>query len=291
MLRVSCYLSEIMYSYIALIWERTNVSRISNFIETLIKGESIMNYRFALENKNYEDFSSGRVFYNQKGTTSFPVRLASEIYQLCKSILIKQGCDKPYVLYDPCCGGAYLLASITFLHGDEISKVYASDIDETIIPLAQKNLSLLSKEGMAERIREIQKMIAEYGKESHSQALESSLNLRNLLENRDKSIEVKCFVSDITQNNNLINTTHDVNMIITDLPYGEIVNWNSMEDEKGAVEKLLDNVLQVMSSDSVIAIVSKSKSKIKHKNFKQVERFVIGKRQITILKPIMNGVY
>jgi 23S rRNA (guanine2535-N1)-methyltransferase len=245
-----------------------------------------MNYRFAVDNRNYKDYSSGRVFYNQIGTTSFPVRLASEIYQLCKSVLMKQGCDKPYVLYDPCCGGAYLLASIGFLHGEEISGIYGSDVDEAVIPLAQKNLAILSKEGMDERIREIQKMIAEFDKESHSQALESSLNLRNILERRDKSIEVKCFVSDITKNNNLINTIHDVNMIITDLPYGEIVSWNSMEDEKGAVEKLLNNVLQVMSSDSVIAIISKSKSKIKHKNFKQVEGFVIGKRQITILKPI-----
>lgn len=251
-----------------------------------IKGESTMNYRFAVENRNYEDFSSGRVFYNQKGTTSFPVRLASEIYQLCKSVLLKQGCDKPYVLYDPCCGGAYLVASISFLHGEEISKIYASDVDETIIPLAQKNLELLTREGMDKRIREIQKMIAEYGKESHSQALESSLDLRNILEKRDKSIEVKCFVSDIIKNNNLINTINDVNMIITDLPYGEIVSWNSMEYEKEAAQKLLANVLQVMSSDSVIAIVSNSKSKIKHRNFKQVERFVIGKRQITMLKPI-----
>lgn len=245
-----------------------------------------MDYRFAVENRNYEDFSSGRVFYNQKGTTSFPVRLASEIYQLCKSILIKHGCDKPYVLYDPCCGGAYLLASIGFIHGKEISGIYASDVDETVIPLAERNLALLTKECVDQRIREIQKMIAEFGKESHSQAVESSLNLRKILEKRDKSIDVKCFVSDITKNNNLINTIHDVNMIITDLPYGEIVSWNSMEDEKGAVEKLLNNVLQVMSSDSVIAIISKSKSKIKHKDFKQVERFVIGKRQITILNPI-----
>lgn len=245
-----------------------------------------MNYRFAVENTNYEDFSSGRVFYNQKGTTSFPVRLASEIYQLCKSILLKNGCDKPYVLYDPCCGGAYLLTSIGFIHGEEISGIYASDIDETVTPLAERNLALLTKEGMDERISEIQKMLVEYGKESHSQALESSLNLRNILEERDKSIEVKSFVSDITKNNNLNNTIQDVNMIITDLPYGEIVSWNSMEEEKGAVEKLLDNVLHVMSSDSVIAIISKSKNKIKHKAFKKVERFVIGKRQITILKPV-----
>ena len=245
-----------------------------------------MNYRFALENRNYEDYSSGRVFYNKKGTTSFSVRLASEIYQLCKSILMKQGCNKPYVLYDPCCGGAYLLASISFLHGEEISKIFASDVDEAVIPLAQKNLALQTTEGMDQRIIEIQKMIVEYGKESHFRALESALKLKSILERRSNTIEVKCFVSDITKNNNLCNTIHDVNMIITDLPYGEIVSWDSIEDEKVAVEKLLDNVIIVMSSESVIAIISRSKSKIKHKDFKKVMRFVMGKRQITILNPI-----
>ncbi len=243
-----------------------------------------MNYRFAIENKNYEDYSSGRVFYSQKGTTSFPVRLASEIYQLCKSVLINQGVDKPYVLYDPCCGGAYLLASICFLHGEEILKIFASDVDETIIPLAKRNLTLLSKEGIDDRIREIRKMIADFGKESHSDALKSALNLRSILEKRGKSIETKCFVSDVTKNRDLIDSVHNVNIIITDLPYGDIVNWNSMQDEKEAVENLLDNVLQIISKESVIAIISKSKTKIKHKDYKQVKRFVIGKRQITILQ-------
>jgi 23S rRNA (guanine2535-N1)-methyltransferase len=253
---------------------------------TVRKGESTMNYRFAVENRNYEDYSSGRVFYNQKGTTSFPVRLASEIYQHCKSILINHGCDKPYVLYDPCCGGAYLLASIGFLHGEEIEGIYASDVDDTAIQLAQRNLALLTKDGMDNRIREIQKMIEEFSKDSHCQALESALNLKNILGNWGKSKEVQCFVSDITKNSDFSNTIRDVNMIITDLPYGEIVSWNSTEDEQGAVEKLLENVLQVMSKNSVIAIISKSKSKIKHKDFMQMKRFIIGKRQVTILKPI-----
>lgn len=245
-----------------------------------------MNYRFAIENLNYEDYSSGRVFYNQKGTTSFPVRLASEIYQLCKSALINQGVDKPYVLYDPCCGGAYLLASIGFLHGEEIVKIIASDVDETIIPLAKRNLNLISKEGIDDRIREIQEMISDFGKESHSDALKSALNLRAALEKMDKSIETKCFVSDVTQNRNLIDDVHNINIIITDLPYGDIVNWNSMQDEKEALKNLLDNVLQIISEKSVIAIISKSKTKIRHKDYKQVERFVIGKRQITILQAI-----
>lgn len=245
-----------------------------------------MNYRFAIENINYEEYSSGRVFYSQKGATSFPVRLASEIYQLCKSVLINQGVNKPYVLYDPCCGGAYLLASIGFLHGEEILEINASDVDETIIPLAKKNLALLSKEGIDDRIREIQKMIADFGKESHADALKNALNLKSILEKMNKCIEIKCFVSDVTKNRDFINGVHNVNIIITDLPYGDIVNWNSMLDEKEAVENLLDNVLQIFSKESVIAIISKRKTKIKHKDYKQVERFVIGKRQITILQAI-----
>jgi 23S rRNA (guanine2535-N1)-methyltransferase len=40
-----------------------------------------MEYRYTAERQNYEDFASGRVLYNQKGTTAFPVRLASELYQ------------------------------------------------------------------------------------------------------------------------------------------------------------------------------------------------------------------
>ena len=43
----------------------------------------LMKYRFEIEAKNYEDFASGRVLYNRKGATAFPVRLGSEIIQRC----------------------------------------------------------------------------------------------------------------------------------------------------------------------------------------------------------------
>ncbi|RJX37512.1 hypothetical protein D3P09_21250 [Paenibacillus pinisoli] len=38
-----------------------------------------MKYLHEKYDHNYEDFASGRVLYNAHGTTSFPVRLASEI--------------------------------------------------------------------------------------------------------------------------------------------------------------------------------------------------------------------
>ena len=50
-----------------------------------------MSYEYALENINYEDYSNGRVFYNQQGATSFPVRLTIEIFLRCAAILEKEG--------------------------------------------------------------------------------------------------------------------------------------------------------------------------------------------------------
>lgn len=39
-----------------------------------------MEYRYC-ENRNWEDFSSGRVLYGTGGVPNFPVRLANEMYR------------------------------------------------------------------------------------------------------------------------------------------------------------------------------------------------------------------
>lgn len=273
-----------------------------------------LSYKFATENLNYEDYASGRVLYNQKGTTSFPARLASEIYQRCVAVLEERGNKDAFVIYDPCCGGAYLLTILGFLHGEKISHIYGSDIDKTAISLAQRNLSLLSPEGINQRIMQIEKMTSQYGKESHSEALKSALKLKDILERRKESIEITCFMNDITGKlnidsdtiykinyysinnfeniNNKItreikikNIVNNVNILITDLPYGNIVNWRGMQNEDEAIKKMLDNVLPILARNSVISIVSGKKTKIKHDSFRRVDKFAIGKRQITILVP------
>ena len=68
-----------------------------------------MEYKYC-KNNNYEDFSSGRVLYGAKGIPNFPVRLLHEIYGYSKSYLEKK---EDIVIYDPCCGAAYALNSLT----------------------------------------------------------------------------------------------------------------------------------------------------------------------------------
>lgn len=240
-----------------------------------------MSYIFETENRNYEDFASGRVFYNQPGATSFPVRLASEIFQRCEHILKKSGVKSPYSIYDPCCGGAYLLATIGFLHGDRISCILASDTDESMVTLARRNLLLLSSSGIEQRIEQIKNMIDDFGKSSHVEALQSAIKLKGTLLAKGVNVETVCFVADATKEKH---AEVKVDIVITDLPYGKVVKWNGEQDEDCAVRNLLDNLIPFVAKDSVIAIVSNKKTSLKHEAFKRVEKFKIGKRQVTFLQ-------
>lgn len=240
-----------------------------------------MSYVFETENRNYEDFASGRVLYNQHGSTSFPVRLASEIFQRCQQILIKAGANGPYIIYDPCCGGAYMLTSLGFLHGDRISGILASDINESMVALAERNLSLLSLEGMAQREEQIKKMIADFGKASHSEALQSAAKLKELLSTRNIRINTRIFAADATKEKRI---DEKVDMVITDLPYGRVVQWSDACDESNAVRGLLDNLKPILADNSVIAIISSKKTAFKHELYKRVEHFQIGKRKVTFLQ-------
>lgn len=244
-----------------------------------------MSYEYATENINYEDYASGRVLYNQKGTTSYPARLISEIFQRCVAHIDKQGIQGPYSVYDQLCGGAYALTILGFLHHNQICNLIASDIDSSVVEFARKNLSLLTNEGMRERILQIKKYLDEYGKESHKDALDSADRLQKLRQLTPHRLATTCFQADALKpcNTNLPNT---FDMVITDVPYGEMVDWFTEEGDN-AITILLQNLLPVLSSHSIVAISAKKRTTIINKNYTRVEKFNIGKRQIVLLRPII----
>lgn len=243
-----------------------------------------MSYRFETTDKNYEDFASGKVFYNQQGTTSFPVRLASEIFLRCEHILKAAGAGGPYSIYDPCCGGAYLVATLGFLHGDRISQILASDIDESIVALAQRNLSLLTLAGIEQRMEQIGKMLAEFGKPSHKDALKSAVSLKEILLSKNVQTKILSFAADATKEKPI---KEKIDIVITDLPYGQVVQWSGQQEEHSAVKGLLDTLIPVLADNSIAAVVSGKKTVVKHERYKRVEQFKIGKRQVTFLQPIL----
>jgi len=104
----------------------------------------------------------------------------------------------PLTLYDPCCGGAYLLTTVALLHGQEFSCLYASDVDREMLELARANLSLLTPAGIDRRIAEIRQLIDLYGKDSHRQALRSAERIRAMVE-QIPHLSVKCLQVDVLQ--------------------------------------------------------------------------------------------
>ncbi|HHY41564.1 MAG TPA: hypothetical protein GX514_01760 [Thermoanaerobacterales bacterium] len=231
-----------------------------------------MEYKYG-RNDNYEDFSSGRVLYHVRGMTNFPVRLAQEIYGRCLEYSSKQ---KDICLYDCCCGGGYLLTVLGFLNQDTIGKIIGSDIDIELLSVAKKNLSLLSEAGINKRIAEIEQMIASFQKQSHIEARKSAVRLKNLIKT---NIQFEVFYADALKE---INLKEKPDIIITDVPYGNLVDWKS--DEQNVISKLLDNLYEICSSDTVIGLCMNKKTKIRNKKYIRLERQQIGKRKFEILK-------
>jgi tRNA G10 N-methylase Trm11 len=252
-----------------------------------------MQYRYEKEIQDYSDLSSGRVFYSIPGHPAFPVRLASEIFQRCMaSRAAIYDNSSPCTLYDPCCGVAYQLSVLGVLHRNRIQQIIASDIDEKAVDLAQRNLGLLTVAGLDRRIDEITTMIQQYNKDSHKDALKSAQALKAKLAAFDQQHELRTriFQSSATDRQTMLDNIPDysVDIVFTDVPYGQHSQWRSLYPEKlsDPVWSMLEALTRILSPSSIVAIASDKKQRISHDSYQRLEKFQIGKRQVVILKPI-----
>jgi tRNA G10 N-methylase Trm11 len=232
-----------------------------------------MKFEFNAKKVNYEHFAAGRVILSQVGMTSFPVRVASEIFQLCHAHLGKETLN----IYDPLCGTAYLLTSLGFLHGEAIEAIYASDIHFEALQVGRKNLALLSETGLEARREDIQTLYETYGKESHAQALESCDYLKELLP--EKGIETGLWLAD-AMGQSLVPET--VDLLICDVPYGEKIAWESSSDEP--ISQLLEAQRSVLNKNALVVVISDKGQKAGHPAYKRYKQMQHGKRRISILE-------
>jgi len=257
-----------------------------------------MRYRFAKERQDYSDYASGRVFYNFPGHPAFPVRLTSEIFQRCVAFRKTSGITDPCVIYDPCCGGAYHLGTLAYLHWYAISEIIGSDADPEALSLAERNLALLTVDGLDRRMTEISEMLASFKKPSHAAALESAKTLRHrllkLLETH--RVTTRLFQADATDSRSLRDKLHGtrVDVIITDVPYGWRSAWQfsapAHEAPLGPIWQTLEALLPVLAVQSVVAVAADKRQKIAHEAYRRIERFRVGKRQVALLQPMRSNV-
>ncbi|GCE45440.1 RRNA methyltransferase AviRa [Thermosporothrix hazakensis] len=241
-------------------------------------GEISMTYRFTQEKQDYSDLATGRVLYSVPGRVAFPVRLASELFQRCLSLYQQRGGTTPCVLYDPCCGGASLLVSVGFLHGSKLSAVIGSDADPDVLPLAEKNLALLTPQGLEQRIAQLQTLYQEYGKPSHAEALESAYRLQRQL----MPLTIGLFQADVMRPLDPTRFPKSVDLVMVDLPYGQHTGWLHASAAQDPATALLDSLRSILSPAAVVALITTKQHKVVHEQFRRLEQFSIGKRRILL---------
>ena len=242
----------------------------------------VLEYKFA-SNENYEDLSCGRVIYHRTGFSNFPVRLASEIFMRCFELIGEP--NRKVSIYDPCCGGGYLLTVLGFLHQDQIMSIYGSDISPDATQLAESNLNLLTTEGLLKRKEQLEAIYGSYHKESHLNAIKSASNLLGYT--REK-IECYVFNRDILSSKNSTSIKPVVDIIITDVPYGDLVSWSNetTAENEGNINKMLNHLLENLNDDGIVAISSDKRQKISNLNYKRIKKFQVGKRKVEILRKV-----
>jgi hypothetical protein len=250
-------------------------------------------YRFALERPDYSDFAAGRVLHSLPGRTAFPVRLASEIFQRCLALRRKVGDSGPCVLYDPCCGSAYLLSTLAYLHWESLARVVGSDVDPDVLPLAERNLALLTPSGVDRRIAQLAAMQAAYGKTSHAEAVGSAQRLKSRLPAASTHpIATRVFQADAMDGAALLRTLGpgSVDIVVTDVPYGQRSEWRiagtTATPSRSPTWRLLQALLPLLSAHAVVAIATDKQQKVAHDAYRRTEHFQIGKRRIVLLTPL-----
>lgn len=235
-----------------------------------------MEYKYG-KNENYEDYASGRVIYSDQGITNFPVRLAIEIFGRCLSYLEK---ETEITVYDPCCGGAYLLTILGYHYHEVICKIVGSDIDEAALDTAARNLGLLTPQGLSKRKKELEQFYQQYQKQSHKEALESISRFETLP--MGNTIQVDLFHQDCLKP---IEHTICPDIIITDVPYGELVEWGSQGENH--INLMMDRLYEIASKDTILAVCSNKKQKIVNDNkWKRLEKQNVGKRKFELFQKL-----
>lgn len=242
-----------------------------------------MTYKYALEAQDYSDLSAGKVLQSLSSSALFPIRLTSEIFGRCAAQLASEGITRRLTVYDPCCGSAYLLTTLAYLHWDQLAHLIATDIDATTLEIAAKNLALLTPKGIESRITQIQHMIAQFNKPAHEEALASAERLKAQLQHHLKSheIQVDHFQADALAPKSL---PVQVDLIIADVPYGSLSAWQAQATDTPPMQQFLAAQLPHLQAHSLIAVCADKNQKAAHPAFRRVDQFQIGKRRVTLLK-------
>jgi len=185
------------------------------------------------------------------------------------------------------------LSTLAHLHWNAIAEIIASDVDEEILSVARRNLSLLTVEGLERRTAEISRMLVQYKKASHAAALESAEKLKRRLSALVEmhQVEARSFGADATDAQAVCGKLagRKVDVVISDVPYGWHSSWQTAQSSRASTLspawQMLEALLPVLSLRPVVAIAAAKRQQISHDGYRRLDRFQVGKRRVVLLQP------
>ena len=144
---------------------------------------------------------------------------------------------------------------------------------------------------MEKRTEELRQLFSLYGKPSHEQAVESAERLAGLLER-----EIPCTVFQADAGRPL-NPGEEIDILITDVPYGELTAWESQEKTPGeearteqdgkepdGLNRLIRNLTGCFGEKTLFVIVTDKGQKLWKDGLTVLEKGNVGKRRFYIFR-------
>lgn len=237
-----------------------------------------LEYKYYIR-KNEEYLSAGHIIHQARAASNFPVKCAYEIFMRCAEYRKK---GSPLTVYDCCAGSGYMLTVIGFLCAGScnISNIYASDADEGAIGICERNLALLSPEGLDKRIDDLRNLYEKNKPDYFKKVTDSGTKLAELV--RNGNIVCKTFGHDILAEP--VRAGFAADIVVCDVPYGKLFNWRG--GSGGEIGIMLGNLRSVIDKNSIVAVTYDKGQKLADDSFNRIDRFIIGKRKTEILRPI-----
>ena len=98
----------------------------------------------------------GKVLYKHKDIPVFSPWVAVDAYKKVESAF-----DGNVRLYDPFCGNGVTISTMQALNNNQLEHIYGSDITDYALETTQKNLQILTKDGIEQRIKELRQKNSE----------------------------------------------------------------------------------------------------------------------------------
>ncbi|MGF7144092.1 hypothetical protein HNQ56_002522 [Anaerotaenia torta] len=133
----------------------------------------------------------------------------------------------------------------------------------------------MKRPGINRRRDELKTLYEKYGKVSHFDALQSTNRIERLLINE---IKTGIFNRNVLEACNL---PFVPDIIITDVPYGNMVEW---EAGSGGVNQMMNALSEGCGRETVVCVCMDKKQKIQTDVYQRLEKQFVGKRKFEIYR-------